>query len=694
MTWWQTIKSTPPRRQIDPIECGAVCLQIILGYHGRFVDTKTLRSATGVTRNGANAQAIIDAAKKYGLRGSAKKLLYSEFDHVTPPAMLFVDNCHFVVYEGRRGNKFYINDPARGHYVLDAATFRKRYAHVVVEFSVDETFTKDKRAPLDATGQVMTRRAQYLAMLMGVVSALCVVALARMAGLFQTLSFNIRADILVVFVILMAACLGSLLCALHAWQYLMVLIAKRETKRTTDDLFAALANVSPSFFDERPWSIFERSALRSSERAHARAETALSLPFFASSLVVMLLAFVVITPHAGIFLSLCCTLIFFSRAEFQPHPPREEFARAPSFGKISSKEALKAMGHTELVVDGFMYTALPAKEPHRHVTRQALWHVLAVMTAFLVIIAIAQPLWQLAAFPLSRFAELVVLGTGIAFAVHKLLTRARSHFDETASLERELQTAIDQRVPRACESGDDAIITLSNVSFSYSGEHEQVLHKINLTIKRAEIIGIVGASRAGTSTLMKVIGRIFLPTSGTLKHVSTSAQHHWPRVVVINDESDLPEGSLKDVITLGEDGIDDEKVVNALNHACATDLFYQRPMGLLARIAEHGQNLSASERYRLLLAQALAHKPDVVVLDDFFLSIDPALSDAILTQLQRLAITTIFNSYDGALLAKSTRAVFMHNKAIHKIDRHEHLYFSDQHYRELVRPSVIEDAFI
>ena len=124
--------ATPHRRQIDPIECGAVCLGIILEARGRYVDTKTLRIDSNVTRNGADAESLLRAAHLHGLEGFAKKAIVSDLKNVSTPAILFVDNCHFVVFEGVRHHRYYLNDPALGRYAIDEATMRKRFSRIVL----------------------------------------------------------------------------------------------------------------------------------------------------------------------------------------------------------------------------------------------------------------------------------------------------------------------------------------------------------------------------------------------------------------------------------------------------------------------------------------------------------------------------------------------------------------------------------
>ena len=67
--------------------------------------------------------------------------------HLTSPAILFWEFCHFVVLEGVRNNRYYINDPANGYYSLDAETFKQRYTGILLLLEPRPSFRPDGQAP-------------------------------------------------------------------------------------------------------------------------------------------------------------------------------------------------------------------------------------------------------------------------------------------------------------------------------------------------------------------------------------------------------------------------------------------------------------------------------------------------------------------------------------------------------------------
>lgn len=135
---------TPVVLQMEATECGAACLAMVLGYHGRFEPLEVLRDACGVSRNGSRASLILRAAREYGLEARGFRVLADRLDDFDAPMILFWNFEHFVVYEGRSrdGTKYYLNDPATGPRTVDREEFEGSYTGVALVFSPGENFRK------------------------------------------------------------------------------------------------------------------------------------------------------------------------------------------------------------------------------------------------------------------------------------------------------------------------------------------------------------------------------------------------------------------------------------------------------------------------------------------------------------------------------------------------------------------------
>jgi len=233
-------------------------------------------------------------------------------------------------------------------------------------------------------------------------------------------------------------------------------------------------------------------------------------------------------------------------------------------------------------------------------------------------------------------------------------------------------------------------VKFEGVSFGYKS-YEPVLKGVDLEIKPGEMVGLVGKSGVGKSTLINLVMRLYDPNMGRVMINDTdirdiSPKHLHENVGVVFQDSFLFAGSFYENIAYAKPDASYEEVIAAARAANAHDFILKSADGYNTLIGEGGESLSGGERQRLSIARAIIKNPDILILDEATSSLDVETESAIQESLDRLikGRTTIAIAHRLSTLRNADRLIVLDKGGVAETGTHTELLKKKGLYYNLV----------
>lgn len=226
-------------------------------------------------------------------------------------------------------------------------------------------------------------------------------------------------------------------------------------------------------------------------------------------------------------------------------------------------------------------------------------------------------------------------------------------------------------------------VELRNVTFSYE-PNRPVLKNVSLSVESGEMVGLVGHSGAGKSTITNLITRLYDVSDGevlidgvNVKELSFDTLRS--NIGMVLQETYLFTGSIAENIAYGKPSASRDEIIDAAKKAYAHDFIMNLPDGYDTLIGKNGMDLSGGEKQRISIARAILMNPPILIFDEATSSLDTKTEQQIQKAMQLLVKdrTTIAIAHRFSTLKNADRLIVVEEGCVVEEGTHEELFNKD-----------------
>ncbi len=255
----------------------------------------------------------------------------------------------------------------------------------------------------------------------------------------------------------------------------------------------------------------------------------------------------------------------------------------------------------------------------------------------------------------------------------------------------EVKTSLpDDAKEKVRENTGTQIVSFEQVGLVYKEASEESLTDISFTAQKGDVIGVIGGTGSGKTSLVNLIPRFYDHTSGQIRIAGEDIRKYplsqlREKIGVVPQKAVLFYGTIRSNMKWGREDATDEEIWEALETAQAAEFVREKEGGLDALVEQGGKNFSGGQRQRLTIARALVKKPEILILDDSASALDYATDAALRKGIrERLRGTTVFIvSQRAASILHADKILVLDDGNMVGSGTHEELLGNCDVYREI-----------
>lgn len=711
----------PVVMQMEALECGAACLCMVMAYYSKWIPLEQVRRDCGVSRDGSKAGNILKAARNYGFTAKGYR-----FEPETLrakgrfPCIIHWDFNHFVVCDGFRGNKVYLNDPAKGDYTVSLEKFDESFTGICLMIEPGEGFEPggEPKRILDFAKKRLRGAGGALAFVIitSVISTLVGIVSAGFSRVFldEMLTQNQPEWFFPFLIGLVIVALIQLTAGWIQAIYSLRLDGKMAVVGNGSYMWKVL-RLPIEFFSQRMAGDVqqrkESNAAIAGQIVNTLAPLALNTVMMAFYLVVMIRYSWILTlvGIASVVLQLfVARYISRKRVNITRVMMRDsgKLAAATVSG-VEMIETIKASGSE----NGFFekWSGYQASVNTQTVRYEKLNQYLGMVpqaiagimnTAVLILgvwLAMTGSFTPGMIFAFQGFLASFIAPAGELISAGQTMQEMRTSMERIEDVmeypedpvfaESEKQTEENKTAENYAKLSGS--LQMKNVTFGYSRLDAPLIEDFSLELKQGQRVAFVGASGCGKSTLSKLISGLYQPWRGEIlfdgkpiyridRSVFTGS------VAVVDQDIILFEDTIMNNIKMWDNSIEDFEVIMAARDAQIHEDIMQREGGYQYKLTEGGKDFSGGQRQRLEIARVLTQDPTIIILDEATSALDAKTEYEVVKSIKDRGITCIVIAHRLSTIRDCDEIVVLDHGKVVERGTHDELMALEGAYKKLV----------